>query len=103
MQGRISVLILPPYLPFLIPTEQAHSCVKADSKRQLTSQQVSQELQNDVGRLDAGMTELEWRLQIMLRAGLTTLNSITVQKCLNLCGRVNRYMPASFNGQVILE
>ena len=99
----MSVRILPPYSPFLNPTEQAHSCFKADIKRQLASQQVSQELQNDVERLAAGMTKLEWRLQILLRVGQTALNSITVQKCLNWCGRVNRYMPASLNGDVILD
>ena len=92
-QDTMAVCDLPPYSPFLNPTEQAHSCFKVSVKQQLTGQQISRDLGDEVRRLAAQITSKSDASRSWW-VGQSALNSITVQKCINWCDQVARYMPA---------
>ena len=95
LQHRFTLSILPPYSPFLNPTEHAHSCFKAAVKLALADPHVQLRLMDEIrARAAQGMTLEAWRLQILLEVGQTALGEITVQKCTNWCARVMGFIPA---------
>ena len=102
LQNCFTLKMLPPYSPFLNPTEQAHSCFKACVKLTLGNQEIQQRLMDEIRmRVAQGLTLEAWRLKLLQEIGRTALGEITVQKCTNWCAHVMVLIPQCLAGQHI--
>lgn len=81
MQQGHTCQFLPPYSPFLNPTERAGSCLKAAMKRVLPLPEYQTEIANTEGAAAAGLTLHAWRLAILRKVVTDCLPEITLQKC----------------------
>ena len=53
--------MLPPYISFLNPVEQAHSCFKTFIKNELARQEIQAEFVDDNARRAAGLGKFQWQ------------------------------------------
>lgn len=72
---------LPPYSPYLNPTERAGSSLKASVKRALSVPAIQHELSNRQAAAAANLTLHAWRMHILKREVEAALHVITQEKC----------------------
>lgn len=95
---RIQMMTLPPYSPFLNPTEQAISCFKASIKRQLADPEV----QDELSAPPEAMNLTQWRVAVLQRCAVEAIGSITAAKCSRWHQHTMRYLPRCLNGEEVL-
>lgn len=81
-RDRFYLKYLPPYSPFLNPTEQANSSFKAAVKRELTRPDIQLEFDNREAANKVGITLTDHRARTIVRIGRQNVQTITVAKCL---------------------
>ena len=97
-EANWQVVQLPPYSPFLNPTESAHSCLKATIKRQLSLPQVQLELDNPPPQT----TLCEWRILVLQRIAEEATSEITPVKCGGWFRNALRFIPRCVAGEDIV-
>lgn len=78
---NIQLKRLPPYSPFLNPTEMAHSCFKAAVKRSLALPEWQQRVGDRHAANQAGMNLQQWRANLLEEVAAENVGEITQEKC----------------------
>lgn len=78
---RVHLKKLPPYSPFLNPTEMAHSAFKAAVKRDLAQPRWQQRFGDREAARRAEMNMQQWRCNLIQQVGRNNIDAITQEKC----------------------
>ena len=92
---------LPPYSPFLNPTEMAHSAFKAATKRMLALPEWQRRVGNVRAAHQAGMNMHQWRCDVLQEVAVANVDAITPAKCTQWYNHSQTYMPRCLARQEI--
>ena len=101
MHPRINLKLLPPYSPFLNPTEMAHSAFKAAVKRDLGRPEMQQRIGDREAAREAGDNVQQWRSRQLTTVAQRNIDAITQEKCSHWYRHSQRYMPRCLAREII--
>ena len=95
------IKMLPPYSPFLNPTEMARSDFKAGVKRTLGLPEWQDRFGDEAARIQAGMNLQVWRSNCLQEVAALNVGEVTPAKCIAWYNHSQTYLPRCLGRQII--
>lgn len=92
---------LPPYSPFLNPTEMAHSAFKAGVKRTLALPEWQNRFGDRAAADEAGVNLQVWRSLRLQEVAALNIDEVTPAKCMQWYNHSQTYLPRCLGRQII--
>jgi hypothetical protein len=99
--GNFTIKLLPPYSPFLNPTEMAHSAFKAGVKRMLGLPEWQERFGDQAARAQAGVNLQVWRSRRLQEVAALNIGEVTPVKCTTWYNHSQTYLPRCLGRQDI--